>query len=399
MFYTVKGILADGSDISYTIHQDKTRYVLEDTYGTLIDENGDVYGTDTELGIPVRYLFIGDTYENFIADYKVESLYEYNEKEKITSKEVRDGIIYLETESPKESVEMHDFSYGLASDDADFIISEYTIDSETKEIFEIKTYAVLEEQKTLYYDVILDRECKEYTPDKEITDGVFGNDSRTISVIADAGTPNEKTYTQTVTKGSSINLYIPEEFEQKVYRNAECTENVEIDRTKDQTVYLKRIAESDTPNGEYEYPSEDNTSVVYESKLGYSLTYDPTAFTLDETGESDIFTYNTSEELAAPIYLSFQKYTDMDAQTLAEGLALQSGIDGVEVQDAYFGADNLMVKTVYIEKEVNGVRQIQIFYAIPVEEGSLLLDIGTYVGVSMMTDAKLEEMLGTLEVK
>lgn len=64
LFYAVKGILADGSDISYTIYQDKTRYVLEDTYGTLIDENGDVYGTDTELGIPVRYLFIGDTFDD-----------------------------------------------------------------------------------------------------------------------------------------------------------------------------------------------------------------------------------------------------------------------------------------------------------------------------------------------
>lgn len=145
-------------------------------------------------------------------------------------------------------------------------------------------------------------------------------------------------------------------------------------------------------------PMDEETgagTVVWESPLGYSMTYDPAVFTLDNTGETDVFTYHTAEKLDAPVYLSIQAYPDMDAQTLAEGLVLQSGIDGVEVQDAYFGAAGVETKLVNIEKEVEGVKQIQIFYAIPIREGSLLVEMGAYVGVPELVDGKLEEMLGT----
>lgn len=145
----------------------------------------------------------------------------------------------------------------------------------------------------------------------------------------------------------------------------------------------------------YEYPAEEHASEVQESSLGYSMTYDPTVFVLDETGESDSYVYMTAEKLDASVYITVQKYTDMDAQTLAEGLALQSGIDDVKVQDTFFGADGLETKSVYVEKEVEGVTQIQVFYAVPVEEGVLLVEIGSYVGVPETVDWKFEEMLGT----
>ena len=112
-----------------------------------------------------------------------------------------------------------------------------------------------------------------------------------------------------------------------------------------------------------------------ESMLGYSLTYDPSVFTLKETGESDCFTYNTAEKLKAPVYFSVQKYTDMDAQTLAEGLVLQSGMDGIEIQDGCIGEAGIEAKSVYIENEVDGVRQVQLFEVIPMGEDSLLLEI------------------------
>lgn len=169
------------------------------------------------------------------------------------------------------------------------------------------------------------------------------------------------------------------------------TESLEADVSETEEAYVEDEG--------YEYPSEDNTSAVQESEIGYSMTYDPSVFTLDDTGEADIFIYNTAEDLDAPIYISVQQYPDMDAQTLAEGLALQSGIDGVEVQDTYFGADGLETKNVYIEREIEGVKQIQVFYAIPVGDGSLLVEIGGYVGVPEIVEWKFEEMLGTFALK
>lgn len=145
----------------------------------------------------------------------------------------------------------------------------------------------------------------------------------------------------------------------------------------------------------FSYPSEDPESILYDSFLGYSCMYDPTVFVLDDTGDGDYFSYQTAESLAAPIYMSVQVYSDMNAETLADGLVLQSGLDDVEVQDTYFGANSIMTKSVYIEQEINGINQIQIFYAIPAGTGSLLVELGGYVGMPETAEHKLQEITGT----
>ena len=153
------------------------------------------------------------------------------------------------------------------------------------------------------------------------------------------------------------------------------------------------------PEPIYEYPAEDAGPVLEESRLGYSMAFDPTVFTLDDTGEgSDIYTYHTAETLEGPAYIAVQSYPDMDAQTLADGLALQSGQDGVAVQDTYFGAEGLDTKCVYYEQEVNGVTQALAFYAVPTDEGSLLVEICGYVGMPQQIEAKFEETLGTFSL-
>jgi hypothetical protein len=141
----------------------------------------------------------------------------------------------------------------------------------------------------------------------------------------------------------------------------------------------------------------DNTQ-LWESPLGYSITYDSSAFTLESDDTSDRFTCVTQEPLDAPVYIAVQSYPDMDVTTLADGLILQSGIDGLTAEDTYFGADSIETKNVYIEKEVVGITQVQVFYAIPVGEGSLLVEIGSYVGVPQTIDGMIEEMLGTFKI-
>lgn len=154
--------------------------------------------------------------------------------------------------------------------------------------------------------------------------------------------------------------------------------------------------EETAPEQDYEYPSEDAGPVREESRLGYVMTYDPTVFTLDDTGDGrDIYTYHTSETLDGPVYIAIQSYPDMDAQTLADGIALQSGQDGVAAQDTYFGADSLDTLCVYYEEEADGVTQVHTFYAVPKGEGALLVEITGYVDLPLQIQAKLEEMAGT----
>ncbi len=157
--------------------------------------------------------------------------------------------------------------------------------------------------------------------------------------------------------------------------------------------------EETTPEQEYEYPSEDAGPVREESRLGYAMTYDPTVFTLDDTGdELDVYTYHTSEPLDGPAYISIQAYPDMDTKTLADGIVLQSGQDGVAAQSTYFGADSLDTQCVSYEEEVDGVTQVYAFYAVPKGDGSLLVEITGYADMPMQIQAKLEEMAGTFEL-
>lgn len=157
--------------------------------------------------------------------------------------------------------------------------------------------------------------------------------------------------------------------------------------------------EETAPEQEYEYPPEDAGPVREESRLGYAMTYDPTVFTLDDTGdELDVYTYHTSEPLDGPAYISIQAYPDMDAKTLADGIVLQSGQDGVAAQITYFGADSLDTQCVSYEEDVDGVTQVYAFYAVPDGEGSLLVEITGYVDMPMQIQAKLEEMAGTFEL-
>lgn len=150
---------------------------------------------------------------------------------------------------------------------------------------------------------------------------------------------------------------------------------------------------------ESEYPAEDAEPVLEESRLGYSMTYDPTVFTLDDTAEDkDTYTYNTAEELNGQVCIAVQSYSDKDAQTLAEEIAAQSGQEGIAPETTTFGADGLETFCVHYEEEVDGVTQTRVFYAISLEEGSLLVEITSPVDVSMEIQGKLEEMTGTFKL-
>ena len=112
------------------------------------------------------------------------------------------------------------------------------------------------------------------------------------------------------------------------------------------------------------------------------------------------FSFSSTDDSGNTVDLSDEEKEALreDAQTLADGLALQSGQDGVAVQDTYFGAEGLDTKCVYYEQEVNGVTQALAFYAVPTDEGSLLVEICGYVGMPQQIEAKFEETLGTFSL-
>lgn len=133
------------------------------------------------------------------------------------------------------------------------------------------------------------------------------------------------------------------------------------------------------------------------SPLGYTITYDPKAITLDDSTDGiDTYTYNTAENLDASVYVALHTNDEMDAKTLAEGLALQSGLDGVEAETASFGADGIEVYSVCYEKDENGVKMVYSFYVIPQGTGALIAEFVRDAGVPENVEQVMEDMLGSV---
>lgn len=173
---------------------------------------------------------------------------------------------------------------------------------------------------------------------------------------------------------------------------AENTEDKMIsDITEDTESEAATVATEDIEN---EGISSDK--ITYESPLGYSLTYDSELFTLMESEGAETFMCNALDIM---VYIAVQKYMDMDAETVANGLVLQSGMDGLEIMDTSIGADNVEAKKVEIVMETGSVKQIQTCYAIALGEGTLLVEVFSFEGIPESIDLKLQEMLDSFSLK
>ncbi|MCR5733460.1 MAG: DUF3089 domain-containing protein [Lachnospiraceae bacterium] len=261
--YELKGIREDGSEDIYSVYKDEAIYVQDNKYKTIIVDGDDVYGYDKDNGAPYRYIFPG-TYDSFMDSIEYASFYADSESEEIIKREDTDGRIYLETTLAVDSSDLYT-AFGYKADDADSIFTEYVIDAATLDILESKAYLEKGGEKTLYFETILDRECEKYVPDQTIIDGVFGDDVRTLKLIADAGTDHEQEYTQTVTKGSLFHVEFGDEFITALFSDSECVTPVgKVDRNADITVYLKRRVDySDENNWAYYAEGEDKQADLF----------------------------------------------------------------------------------------------------------------------------------------
>jgi hypothetical protein len=143
-----------------------------------------------------------------------------------------------------------------------------------------------------------------------------------------------------------------------------CADNSQVQSDTSQSENTQSESSQANADTDSEVPTTETDAVendqLWKSPLGYSMTYDPSLFTQESVDSTDYFTC-LQDNLDAPVYISIQAYPDTDSATLADGLVLQSGDDGVTAEDIYFGADSIEAQNVYIEKEVDGITQVQIF--------------------------------------
>ncbi|MCR4655465.1 MAG: DUF3089 domain-containing protein [Lachnospiraceae bacterium] len=264
---TIKNTAKDGTNDDWSFYADDKRYVAFYGWGTEVIEDNEVYGIDETYDppVPFRRVFI-DNFDAYAEDTKFTDYYSISGYEKIISKEVKDGLIYLKTCIPGEFC-WDSFSYlGYSKDEVDELIEEYVIDEGSLEIRENNSYISQDGEMIFIYGIAFDTDCDEYIPEKELTDAVFAKDDiRTDTVIVDAGTDNEKTFTQTIRKGGIFSVCTGNEFCDALYTDPEClTKTGETDKTKDITVYLKRKVDySEEENWAYFKEGEDRAADLF----------------------------------------------------------------------------------------------------------------------------------------
>jgi hypothetical protein len=138
--------------------------------------------------------------------------------------------------------------------------------------------------------------------------------------------------------------------------------------------------------------------VEYESPLGYTIEYNSDMFTLESTDVSDTFTYSGDQlEPEAPIYVAIDLHTDMDAETTAKGIALQSGQDGVEAIESTFGNDNEGYVVSY-SYEAEGITRNIMSFVVPKGDGCLAMEVGDYTGYDdMEIDGNIEIIIDSFK--
>ena len=220
----------DTKETLYT-YQDAEHYVYEDKYMLMVADSEGIYGSNYETGRGYRMLFVGDgALKEYIAGCPI-SWYQYAKSEQLESMSAKRGVISIK--SVDTDIEyMEDFlAYsGYDIEDVKEISYEYKVDEETYEILTQKASMEMVSGESIpISELSRVKRCKPFKEDKKLVKSVFDGEQMHLTVIADAGTEQEKVYEQTVSKDGEFGVFVLPEYEQIFYSNSDCTEEFPID--------------------------------------------------------------------------------------------------------------------------------------------------------------------------
>lgn len=194
-----------------------------------------------------KYMYVER--EPFVSDSEVNSLMnvEVTLEEEIQEIKQEGENIIFSTKLPEEWHAEIAEAMGVELLDGDYPLIQYTLDA--------KTYAVLKSSETIMHKdgtegavFVTEAEYNAERPEaaKKLLDRATATENiRTLTIIANPGTDQEKEYKETVLKGEKIVPYFPDDT-WKLYTDAECTqEKTEpADLQADATYYAKSTADA-----------------------------------------------------------------------------------------------------------------------------------------------------------
>ena len=202
---------AEGAVTSRYTYLDAERYVAEYEGNVVIDEDGFVYGFDNINKQPYVMLLLGG-YEDFAANCASVTGYRAMESEQVLSTREEDGMLVIETASPVDAVcaaDMADQGFALSDDGSDLLLCTYVVDPETCVPQSLTTALRIggTGEDVTVSEMVRVEDPAVYVPDEQLTSLIFSEDSRTVTIVLDPGTPEETAYTATVGRNCGVQLF------------------------------------------------------------------------------------------------------------------------------------------------------------------------------------------------
>lgn len=231
---------ADGTVFSWYsyVSKDACAYETSDGYIEAInDEENYVYDPSTDT--PARLLFLSE--EN--REQYIEALYDtasyHFQGETMISLTEEEGDLILKTSLDEETAPAYLEQLGYEYQKGDTVEWTYQIDQDI-DAFASSSAVLIQEDgtETDIFESHLNTGPEEYVFSPEILERLDNEDSRTVTVISDPGTENEKTVSETVGKGCAVSFYVEGI---TLYKDEDCTEVSEdvADLESDLTLYVR----------------------------------------------------------------------------------------------------------------------------------------------------------------
>lgn len=147
--------------------------------------------------------------------------------------------------------------------------------------------------------------------------------------------------------------------------------------------------------------AEEPQTQIYTNDYGFTFSYNPAIFTIEESGTGAVFRMIGREDTnQIPVYLSVSVTSEYARDDLAEGLQLQSGSDDATLEDTTVGAGSYEAKQVYYTLDTEAGEEQMLFYLIQIEEvGVIQIEICSGVTEDEMTSAYMEELIGSFTME
>ena len=241
--YRVGFSFKDGTTINARNYIDKEKYVYEEDGYLEVDADGKVatYWDDSQVYATV--LFVGDAYEQSLL-YRPGAWYQYEPTEKVTQITEENGRLLIEAEITDEGVlRQYAEDYGFEAAKVKRIVMNYVIDAQDYEIYRLVGMGQFADGSThIYMEVNREEHVEEYMIPDGIAEILSCKETRSITLIENPGTDQEKTNTYQVPRGFLCQLALPIEYDPMLYADASFTKAFESngDYTVDVIGYIRK---------------------------------------------------------------------------------------------------------------------------------------------------------------